>query len=143
MNIVYLSPHFPPNYYLFCVHLRRLGANVLGIAEDPYESLRDELREALTEYYRVHNTENYDEVLRAVGYFTHRYGKIDRVASHNEHWLELEAYLRENFNIFGKKIAATAYIKRKSLMKQKFIDAGVEVAPGCLTSWRRSSPVAS
>jgi len=33
MNFVYLSPHFPPNYYFFCVHLRRLGANVLGLAD--------------------------------------------------------------------------------------------------------------
>ena len=39
MNHVYLSPHFPPNYYLFCAHLRRLGVNVLAIADEPYESL--------------------------------------------------------------------------------------------------------
>ena len=24
MNYVHLSPHFPPNYYLFAVHLNRL-----------------------------------------------------------------------------------------------------------------------
>lgn len=132
MNVVYLSPHFPPNYYLFCVGLRRLDANVLGIAEDPYESLRPEVQAALTEYYRVSNMEDYDQVLRAAGYFTHRYGKIERVESNNEHWLELEGFLRENFNVFGKKIAETAEIKRKSRMKRKFEEAGVEVAPGRL-----------
>ena len=132
MNVVFLSPHFPPSYYLFCVHLRRLGANVLGIAEEPYDALRPELKEALTEYYRVGRLENYDETLRAVGYLTHRYGKIDRVASHNEHWLELEAYLRENFNVFGRKTEATELVKRKSLMKQKFVTAGISVAPGCI-----------
>ena len=36
MNIVFLSPHFPPNYYQFCVNLRNLGANVLGLADEPY-----------------------------------------------------------------------------------------------------------
>jgi biotin carboxylase len=132
MNVVYLSPHFPPNYYLFCVGLRRLDANVLGIAEDSYEGLRPEVQAALTEYYRVSNMEDYDQVLRAAGYFTHRYGKIDRVESNNEHWLELEGFLRENFNVFGKKIAETAEIKRKSRMKRKFEEAGVEVAPGRL-----------
>ena len=40
MNHIYLSPHFPPNYYLFCAHLRRLGVNVLAIADEPYESLQ-------------------------------------------------------------------------------------------------------
>ena len=130
MNVVFLSPHFPPNYYLFCVHLNRLGANVIGIADEPYENLAPELRSALTEYYRVGNLNDHDQALRAVGYFTHRYGKIDRIASHNEHWLDLEAYLRENFNIFGERIEATTELKRKSLMKRTFIGAGVDVAPG-------------
>src|SRR5919201_349486 len=106
MNVVFISPHFPPNYYLFCVQLRAFGSTVLGLADEPYDNLRPELREALTEYYRVDNLENADQCLRALGYFTHRHGKIDRVASHNEHWLELEAYLRENFNIFGKNVVA-------------------------------------
>jgi len=40
---------------------------------------------------------NYDEMLRALGYFTHRYGKIDRIDSLNEYWLETEARLRTDF----------------------------------------------
>jgi len=130
MNVVFLSPHFPPSYYLFCVQLRRFGANVLGIAEEQYGNLRPELKEALTEYYRVDRLEDYDQALRAVAYFTHRYGRIDRIVSHNEHWLELEAYLRESFNVFGKKLAETAEIKHKSLMKKTFTEAGIDTAPG-------------
>jgi hypothetical protein len=30
MNVIFLSPHFPPNFYCFCMHLHRLGINVLG-----------------------------------------------------------------------------------------------------------------
>ncbi len=130
VNFVYLSPHFPPNYYLFCVRLRELGANVLGLADEPYELLHPELRAALTEYYRVGDMHNYDELLRALGYFTHRYGKIDRLDSHNEYWLESEAGLRTDFNIFGLKRPDMPQIKRKSLMKQTFIKAGVPVARG-------------
>ena len=52
MNVVFLSPHFPPNWYLFATALHEQGANVLGIADAPYEELRPELRDALTEYYR-------------------------------------------------------------------------------------------
>ena len=44
MNVVFVSPHFPPNFYKFCVALRRAGANVFGIAEAPYDALLPELR---------------------------------------------------------------------------------------------------
>ena len=132
MNVVCLSPHFPPTHYLFCVHLKRLGANVLGIAEEPYENLRTELRDALTGYYRVERLEDYEQALRAVAYFVHRHGRIDRIASHNEHWLGLEAYLRQSFNVPGRKIAATEIVRRKSLMKRLFLHAGIDAAPGRL-----------
>jgi hypothetical protein len=130
MNIVFLSPHFPPNYYLFGVHLHRLGANVLGLADEPYEKLRGELKNALTEYYHVGDMHNYDELLRALGYFTHRYGKLDRIDSHNEYWLETEANLRTDFNIPGLMMGDIAKIKRKSRMKQTFLKAGVSAARG-------------
>lgn len=130
MNFVYLSPHFPPNYYRFCVALRSLGVNVLGLADEPYDHLRPELKAALSEYYMVNNMHNYDEVLRALGYFTHRHGKIDRIDSQNEYWLEAEAQLRTDFNIPGINNASIQKIKRKSLMKEQFIKAGIPVARG-------------
>lgn len=130
MNFIYLSPHFPPNYYLFCVHLNQLGVNVLGIADEYFDQLREELRNALKEYYRVGNMESYDELLRALGYFTHHYGKIDRLDSLNEYWLETEARLRTDFNIPGLKVDDMPRIKRKSVMKQVFKNANVPVAQG-------------
>jgi hypothetical protein len=132
MNVVFLSPHFPPNYYPFCVHLKRLGANVLGIADTQFEHLRPELQVALTEYCRVDDMDNYDQLLRALGYFTHRYGKIERLDSQNEYWLETEAQLRTDFNIPGLKTNQMAGIKRKSRMKKIYQKAGVEVAQGSI-----------
>ncbi|MDM8536806.1 ATP-grasp domain-containing protein [Desulfobacterales bacterium HSG17] len=133
MNIVYLSPHFPPNYYLFSVNLKKMGANVLGIADVSYDELRNELKDAITEYYRVDNMEDYEQILRACGYFTHAYGKIDHIESHNEYWLETEARLRTDFNIPGTKTHQVARITRKSEMKNLFQKAGVEVARGKVT----------
>ena len=130
MNVIYLSPHFPPNYYLFCVHLRKAEAKVLGIGDAPYESLRQELREGMTEYYRVDTMEDYDLLLRACGYFTHAYGRIDRVESHNEYWLESEARLRTDFNIPGIKTHQLARLVSKAEMKKMFQNAGVAVAKG-------------
>lgn len=130
MNFVFLSPHFPPNYYLFAVHLHHLGANVLGLADEPNDNLRGELKNALTEYYHVGDMHNYDELLRALGYFTHHYGKLNRIDSHNEYWLETEARLRTDFNIPGLRMEDIAKIKRKSRMKQIFLKAGVAAARG-------------
>ncbi len=129
MNLVFLSPHFPPNFQQFCLRLREQGANVLGIADAPYDELSPGLRQGLTEYYRA-DLNDYDRLLRACGYFTHRYGKLDRVESHNEYWLETEAQLRRDFNIFGPLPDAVAGFTLKSRMKQAFQAAGVAVAPG-------------
>jgi len=132
MNIVFLSPHFPPNYYQFCVHLRQLGVNVLGIADATFDSLRPELRSALTEYYRVNDMQNYEELLRALGYFTSRYGKLDRIDSQNEFWLEIEARLRTDFNIPGLRVPELPKIKQKSEMKQVYQKAGINTARGMI-----------
>lgn len=130
MNIVFLSPHFPPHYSSFSNRLRRLGANVLGVADAPFDAFGPELKASLTEYYRVDDMHNYDSLLRALGYFTHRYGKIDRLDSLNEYWLPTEARLRDDFNIFGLRASQIDKVRRKSLMKEIFIKAGVKVAQG-------------
>jgi len=132
MNFVFLSPHFPPNYYQFCVHLGQLGANVLGIADASFETLRPELKSALTEYYRVSDMHSYDELLRALGYFTSRYGKLDRLDSQNEYWLEIEGRLRTDFNIFGLRTSDLPKIKQKSEMKRVFNKAGINTARGMI-----------
>ena len=130
MNYVCLSPNFPPNYVNFSVRLRERGANVLGIGSEPYDRLGDELKSALTEYYRVDDLENYDELHRACGFFIHKYGRIDRIESHNEHWLAHDARLRTDFNVFGFKEADLPDVRNKSRMKAVFQSAGVPVARG-------------
>jgi hypothetical protein len=130
MNVVFLSPHFPPGMFLYCLRLKQAGATVLGIADAPYEALRPELREVLTEYYRVGDMQDLDALIRAVGYFTGRYGKVDRIESLNEYWLETDARLRSEFNIVGLRADRIDRVKRKSVMKRVFERAGIRVARG-------------
>lgn len=73
---------------------------------------------------------DYDQILRACGYFTHRYGKIDRFESHNEYWLETDARIRTDFNIYGIKSEEIKNVRLKSRMKRQFEKAGVAVARG-------------
>ncbi|MCD7976404.1 MAG: ATP-grasp domain-containing protein [Tannerellaceae bacterium] len=126
MNFIYFSPHFPKNSTEFCFHLKEAGANVLGIGDATYDSLEERLKESLTEYYRVNDLEDYAEILKAVGYFTHQYGKIDRFESLNEYWLELEAKIRTDFNIEGTKIDFIGNLKQKSKMKSFFHKSKVQ-----------------
>lgn len=130
MNFVMISPHFPANFETFAVRLRESGFNTLGITDTPYEQLSEGLRNSLTEYYRVDNMEDYEQVYRAVGYFAHKYGRIDRVESHNEYWLELDAKLRTDFNVSGYKNEDMLAIKTKAQMKEVFRKAGLKVAKG-------------
>ena len=129
MNFIFISPQFPHTYWNFCDRLKRNGVNVLGIGDSPYEELEECLKNALTEYYRVNSLEDYDEVLRAVGFFTFKYGKIDWVESNNEYWLAQDARIRTDFNInTGTKLDGIECYKSKSAMKPYYAKAGVPTA---------------
>ena len=129
MNFVFISPHFPHTYWQFCHRLKQNGVQVLGIADAPYDELPNELKESLTEYYRVESLENYEEVFRAVAYFSFRYGRIDWIESNNEYWLEQDARLRTDFNVTtGIRSDRIRSIKEKSEMKKYYAQGGIPTA---------------
>lgn len=132
-NFVFLSPNFPEDYWQFCMELRNNGLRVLGIGDCPYDHLTPQLKNALHEYYKVSSLENYDEVYRAMGYFIHKYGRIDWLESNNEYWLMRDAHLRTDFHITsGFQAAEMAPMKYKSAMKAFYAKAGVPTAQYCL-----------
>lgn len=130
MNYIVISPYYPQNFQQFTIELANQGINVLGIGQEPYDQLDQPLKDALTEYFRVENLENLDEVKRAVAFLFYKHGPIDRIESHNEYWLEQDAQLREQFNVFGAKPKDLKKTKFKSEMKKLFKKAGVPVVPG-------------
>ena len=132
MNYIVISPYYPQNFQQFTIELANKGITVLGIGQEPYEQLDEPLRNSLTEYFRVENLENLDEVKRAVAFLFYKHGPIDRIESHNEYWLELDAALREQFNVFGAKPKDLKKTKFKSEMKKLFKKAGVPVVPGAV-----------
>lgn len=129
MNLVFISPHFPDTYWHFCAGAKTDGVNVLGIADTPYELLPQVLKESLTDYYKVNDLEDYDEVYRAVAWFAHKYGKIDWLESNNEYWLAQDARLRTDFNIgTGIMTDRIASIRNKSEMKKYYALGGIPTA---------------
>ena len=129
MNFIFISPSFPKTYYQFPKSAKEIGIKTLGIGEDNYESLSTNLKNSLDDYYKVSSLENYEEVHKAVAFFTFKYGKIDFLESNNEYWLQLDARLRTDFNITsGAKLDELDGFKLKSQMKAFYKKAGVKVA---------------
>ena len=120
MNYLLVSPNFPVSQEFFAKSLKEKGIVVLGVGSESYDALSETLKDTLTEYFRVDNMENYEEVFRAVAFLTYKHGKIDRIESNNEYWLELDAGLREDFNVYGVKPKQLELTKYKSEMKSVF-----------------------
>ena len=130
MNYLLVSPNFPISQEFFAKGLKEKGINVLGVGSESYDALSQTLKDNLVEYFRVNDLEDYEEVFRAVAFLTYKHGKIDRIESNNEYWLELDARLREDFNIYGVKPKQLELTKYKSKMKTMFKEAGARVAKG-------------
>ena len=129
MNFVYISPAFPKNFYQFCKRLKENGVTVLAIGDTPYDQLSPELKASIDDYYQVYSMEDYQQMVKAMGYFIFHYGRIDWLESNNEYWLEQDAALRTDFNITtGIQSNHIADIKCKSKMKDFYKRAGVKTA---------------
>ena len=120
MNIVYLSPHFPPRYHFFPANLRRLGVNVLGITDQATWQLDPEVASALSDHIQVGSLSDAGQVFGAVDEFRRRHGPIHRIESHLESWLDLEASLRQHFEVPGLRPGDMGRLKKKSEMKSIF-----------------------
>ena len=128
-NFIFISPNFPASYWKFCAELKGNGMRVLGIGDCPYDELKQELRDSLHEYFKVSSLENYDEVFKAVAFFSYKYGKIDWLESNNEYWLERDAKLRTEFHITtGFMEGDMEKVKCKSAMKAYYAKAGIPTA---------------
>lgn len=129
MNFVLISPHFPSNYWLFARALKNRGVRVLGIVDTPAEVLPSALREVLDDVYCVYSMTDRDQMIRACGYFTWKYGKIDWIESNNEYWLNLDAELRQLFHVTtGMFPDQLKSCQHKSLMKERYAMAGIPAA---------------
>ena len=91
MNYIVISPYYPQNFQQFTVELANKGITVLGIGQEPYEQLDQPLKDALTEYFRVDNLENLDEVKRAVAFLFYKHGPIEsnHIMNTGWNWMQL------------------------------------------------------
>ncbi|HYP88065.1 MAG TPA: hypothetical protein VEQ59_07920 [Polyangiaceae bacterium] len=125
MQVLFLSPAFPPTAADFCVALAKEGVQVLGIGDEP---LRPDSAESQVLKHYVHEPRMgeprplHDAVVELIA----RFGPIDRVDSNGEHWLPAEAKLRDDFGIAGLGSAALAQQRSKLGMAALFGGAGLD-----------------
>jgi hypothetical protein len=134
MNLVFLSPHFPPSHLSFCRALRARGVNVLGVGDVPREAVSPELHAVLGDYVHVRDLGDEDTMVRALGLLTFRHGRIDRIESLNEHWLEIEGRLRGAFNTVGLHGDRAVLYRKKSGMAEVLRAHGLEGPPEALVN---------
>lgn len=129
MNFVFISPNFPKIYSHFVKSLSERGVTVLGIGDEPYEQLNQELKDHLTEYCCVTDLSNLRWMKNTISYLLWKYGHIDFIESNNEWWLFSDSYLREYAGVdTGFLPDEMDKIKYKSKMKEYFEKAGVKTA---------------
>ncbi|MDB5885611.1 MAG: Carboxylate--amine ligase [Polaromonas sp.] len=136
VQILYLSPGFPPHSHLFCVAAHARGASVLAVGDVLESSLPVQARQALEHYVFEPRMGEYDVLLGVVTSMIAEYGPIDFVESNGEHWLEVEGRLRDDLGIEGLTARGVARLRSKLAMAEVFQKAGVPCVPGI----RCSSP---
>jgi hypothetical protein len=139
VRILYLSPGFPPNSYLFCVAAHSHGASVLAVGDMPEHDLPPEAHQALERYVFEPRMGEYELLLSIVKSMIVEHGRIDFVESNGEHWLEVEGRLRDDLGIEGLSARDVGRLRSKLAMAEVFEKAGVPCPPGIRCS--SSEPV--
>ncbi len=135
MDILYISPDFPPNYAYFIHNLHAADLRVWSIGEADFFAMPSDLRACIRWYVRT-DLKNWRHVDRAVNELLEAKhalgveGAFDLVESHNEQWLRLEGFINERLGIPGITLRDTERLKKKSVMKRIFSACGLPVARG-------------
>lgn len=123
MNILFIAPGFPPEMPFFVRGLKNVGANVIGVGDQPASMLPEMASENLSAYIQVSFSDEasiFDEVREVARRVT-----IDRVECLWEPLMLLAARLREAFGIEGMSVETTIPFRDKESMKQVLDAAGI------------------
>lgn len=130
MNFIYIAPYLPQNFHPFITALADQDIQVLGIGQESYDELTDAMKDAFTEYFRVEDIHDYDEVSRAVAFLFYHHGPIDAIESFKEEYITFEAALREQFHVPGPKPRDVVRTESRAKMVDYFLKAKVPHVTG-------------
>ena len=141
-TFLFISPQYPDRLRFLANRLKLQGFTVVGIGDSDWGCLDEDLRGDLAEYCRVNmncykadgtiDPDVYAGIFNTACYLADKYGKPEYIESFNEWWLPLDAQLRSDMGVQGTQPDELQHINRKSLMKERFRAAEVNVVPGKL-----------
>lgn len=127
MDVIFLSPGYPPEIPFFVKALANQGARVWGVGDVPESQLPDTTRQALAGYLRVPSLQDDMGVVGALAKWMT--GKSpQRVIALWEPAVVLAARIREALNIPGQDIEQAIRFRDKDVMKQAVRAKGIRCA---------------
>jgi biotin carboxylase len=126
MNVVFLSPAYPPEMQQYTRGLAEVGANVFGVGDSHPQALPKELRGHLADYLQVPRIMDEDDVMARVSAWL-KGRNVDRILANWEPLVLLAAKMREKFGIPGMSYDAVLGFRDKQLMKERVEAAGLRV----------------
>jgi formate-dependent phosphoribosylglycinamide formyltransferase (GAR transformylase) len=127
VNIIFVEPFFPANQQRFVHALASVGANVIGIGEYDEGSFSDELRGAMSGFYKVSSVTNVKEMVEAVRFVQSKLW-VDRLEATVEAHTMPAAQVREATGIPGTSVHTTWLCRDKPSMKEALRRVGVPTA---------------
>jgi formate-dependent phosphoribosylglycinamide formyltransferase (GAR transformylase) len=127
VNIVFVEPGFPANQRRFVLALASVGADVIGIGESDEYTLDDELRGAMSGYYKVGSVTDLRAMVEAVRFIQSKVW-VDALEATVEAHTMVAAQVREATGIPGTSVHTTWLCRDKPSMKQALREAGVPTA---------------
>ncbi|MEX1025409.1 MAG: ATP-grasp domain-containing protein [Planctomycetota bacterium] len=126
MKVLLLSPGFPADMPLFTRGLKRRGATVLGVGDQPKAGLARDVAAALDAYLWVPELWNEEATIGSIAHWLseHRV-EVDRVECLWEPGVMLAAKLRARFGLSGVDAAQAHAFRDKETMKQVLDAAGI------------------
>ena len=126
MNVVFLSPGYPPEMAHYTRGLAEVGARVFGVGDSHPSALPKMAREALHDYLQVPRIMDEDDVVNRVREWL-RGRSIDRIEAQWEPLVLLAAKMRESFGVPGMSLDTVRGFRDKQLMKERIARAGLRV----------------
>ncbi|MEQ8458359.1 MAG: hypothetical protein RLO52_04400 [Sandaracinaceae bacterium] len=126
MDVLFLSPSYPPEMQQFTRGLAEVGARVYGVGDTPREALAPGVRAALSDYLHVPSSLDEADVTRRLeGWLRGR--NVDRVETNWEPMILLAADLRARWGLPGMRRDAVLGFRDKVLMRERLAAAGLRV----------------
>ncbi len=124
MDVLFLSPDYPTDLPLFVSGLVEVGANVIGVGDQHFDSLSERTKRNLSSYVQIESWSDDEAALASI--LSQLQGRnIDRVETLWEPTMVLAARLREHISVPGLSVADTITFRDKGEMKKRVEAAGI------------------